>query len=122
MDHGSVFFLSSGAAATIIAKAPSWIPLVLALVVAGAKAYLMALNLDSRISTMAKLHAAWTRIANEYSRLWNHTYDDNAENHFSDIIQMENEPSELAIAGARNDQELLGKWRERVFALYHLTN
>ena len=39
---GISFFLSSGAAASIISKAPAWIPLVLALIVAASTACAMA--------------------------------------------------------------------------------
>jgi hypothetical protein len=55
---GVSFFFSSGAAATIIAKAPAWVPVLLALTVAAATAYSIGVNLDRRISTMAKLHSA----------------------------------------------------------------
>ena len=118
---GVAFFLSSGAAAALIGKLPSWIPLVSSLVVAGATAYCIAVNLDGKIATMAKLHSSWNRIAQEYSRLWSHTGDLDAEDRLDEIIEMEREPSELATTGAPNDQKLLGKWQDHVFALYHLT-
>jgi hypothetical protein len=118
---GLSFFLSSGAAATVIAKSPSWIPIVLALISAGLNAYSLAVSLDRKVGTMAKLHSAWSRIATEYDRLWNHTYEENAESELDRIIQLEKEPSELAATDAPNDQELLGKWQDRVFNMYHLT-
>jgi hypothetical protein len=70
---------------------------------------------------MAKLHSAWNRIAQEYSRLWSHTDDSDAEDRLDQIVEMEGEPSELATTGAPNNQKLLGEWQDRVFALYHLT-
>src|SRR5579862_4570910 len=76
---GSSFFLSSGAAATLISKSPAWLPLGLAVATALVNAYAMAVNLDGRIATMAKLHSAWNQIAADYDRLWNHTYDEDAE-------------------------------------------
>ncbi len=118
---GVSFFFSSGAAATIIAKAPQWVPLMLALVVAGATAYAMAVNLDRRIATMARLHSAWREIATQYDRLWNHASDEDSESQLDKIMERENEPSELATTDAPNDQKLLGKWQDRVFSLYHLT-
>jgi len=117
---GVSFFCSSGAAATIIGKAPAWVPVVLALTVAAATAYSIAVNLDRRISTMAKLHSAWNTIAAEYGRLWNHTSDGDAADQLDRIIQSEHEPSELATTEAPNDQELLGRWQDRVFQMYHL--
>ena len=117
---GVSFFFSSGAAATIIGRAPTWVPVVLALTVAAATAYSIAVNLDRRIATMAKLHSNWSKIAAEYSRLWNHTSDQDAEDQLDAIINSEREPSELATTEAPNDQELLGQWQDRVFRMYHL--
>ncbi len=119
---GASFFLSSGAAATIIAKAPTWIPAILALIAAAASAYSIATNLDGKIGTMSKLHSTWGRIMVEYERLWNHTYTENAEDELDRIIQLEEEPSELATTEGPNDEKLLGKWQERVFALRGLTD
>jgi len=119
---GIAFFLSSGAAFALIGKLPSWVPLVSSLVVAAATAYCIAVNLDGKISTVAKLHSSWNRIAQEYSRLWSHTGDQDAEDQLNQIIEMEREPSELATTGAPNDQKLLGEWQDRVFALHHLTS
>ncbi len=119
---GGSFFLSSGTAATIIANAPNWVPMILALLVAGATAYSMAVNLDRKIGTMVKLHSAWNVIAQDYDRLWNNAYSEEAEDQLDRILLAEKEPSELATTEAPNDQELLGKWQDRVFSLYHLTD
>jgi hypothetical protein len=119
---GISFFLSSGAAASIISKSPEWIPLVLALIVAASTAYAMAVNLDGKIATMIKLHSSWSVIATKYDSLWNHTYDEEAEDRLNQIIQSEREPSEIATTDAPNDQKLLGQWQARVFAMYHLTS
>lgn len=119
---GISFFLASGAAATIIAKAPNWVPIILSLLAAAASAYSMAVNLDGKILTMAKLHSAWSRIKVEYERLWSRTNREDAESQLDRIIQLEEEPSELATTSAPNDQKLLGKWQDRVFALRGLTD
>jgi uncharacterized membrane protein YecN with MAPEG domain len=118
---GVSFFLSSGAAAAIIGKAPSYVPVVLAFVVALCSAYSMAVNLDTRILTLAKLHAAWWQIATRYTRLWNHTGDEDADEQLGAIIDLEQEPSTLAATSAPNNETLLGKWQDRVFAMYHLS-
>ena len=118
---GLSFFLSSGAAASIISKAPDWIPLTLALIVAATTAYAMAVNLDGKIATMAKLHSSWKRIAAEYDRVWNHAYDEGVEEQLDRTIVSEREPSELATISAPNNQKLLGEWEDRVFAMYHLS-
>jgi hypothetical protein len=118
---GTSFFLSSGAAASIIGKLPQLVPLVLSGGVALASAYSMAVGLDRKIGTMAKLHSAWSQIALDYDRLWNHTNDDDAEAQFDQVIRREKDPSELAATEAPNDQELLGRWQDHVFSMYHLT-
>ena len=119
---GLAFFSSSGAAATVIGRAPQYVPVILALVVAGLTAYSMAVNLDGKIMIMLKLHSSWARIASDYDRLWNHAYDPDDESQFDRIVQSEREPSELATTDAPNDQTLLGKWQDRVFSLYRLTD
>jgi hypothetical protein len=119
---GFSFFLSSGAAATIIAKAPALVPIILSLIVAASTAYAMAVNLDGKISTMSKLHSAWASINAAYEHLWNHTYDDDAESQLEKIIAMEAEPSELATTEAPNDQKLLDTWQQRVFSLNGLVD
>ena len=118
---GLSFFLASGAAASLIGKAPEFVPTVLSLVVAGMTAYSIAVGLDRKTATMAKLHSAWSRISQEYTRLWSHAGDDDAEDQLEQILEMSREPSELATTDAPNDQKLLEKWQDRVFALYHLT-
>jgi hypothetical protein len=119
---GLSFFLSSSAAATVIAKSPTWVPALLAVTVAAATAYSMSVNLDGKVGTMAKLHSAWSRIATDYDRLWNHSYAEDAGDELDRIMQSEKEPSELAATDAPNDEKLLAKWQDRVFRLYHLTN
>ncbi len=118
---GASFFLSSGAAASIIGKAPGWVPLLLALAVAVTTAYSIAVNLDRKIATLAKLHSLWGRIKTDYDRLWNHTYDADAEEELARIIQREAEPSELATTDAPNNQKLLGVWENRVLSMYHVS-
>ena len=119
---GASFFLSSGAAATVIAESPRWVPAILAIAVAVATAYSMAVNLDGKIKTMVKLYSSWDRIAADYTRLWSHTYADDAEAQMYDIMQRAKEPSELATTEAPNDRALLDKWEGRVFALHGLTD
>jgi hypothetical protein len=119
---GISFFLSSGAAATVIAQSPSWIPAALAIIAAAANAYSIAVSLDRKIGIMAKLHSAWNRIATDYERLWNHTYDPDAEAKLDEILSQEKEPSELAATDAPNNQKLMSKWQDYVFSMYHLTN
>jgi len=117
---GLTFFLSSGAAVALLAKAPTGVPVVFALIVAAASAYTIAVNLDGKIATMAKLHTAWQVIATQYDQLWNHTWAEDAEGVFYRIVERECDPSELAVAAAPNDEARMAQWQDRVFALRHL--
>jgi hypothetical protein len=119
---GLSFFLSSGAAATVIAKLPAAVPVTLSLVVAIITAYSIAINLDSKIRTMAKLHFAWNQIGNDYKRLWSHTYSEDAESEFQDLVRRESEFSELATTDAPNDPERMSHWADQVFKLRRLEN
>jgi acyl-CoA hydrolase len=120
---GVSFFLSSAAAATIIAKLPYYIPLGLSVVVALMTAYSFATDLDRRIGTAVKLHSQWHQISDQYGNLWNHTYADDAEEQFEEISARERELSELATTEMPNpDWKRLEKWQQNVFRLRHLTN
>lgn len=116
------FFLSSGAAATLIAKVPTWVPAALSVAVAAMTAYAVAVNLDSKIRTMSKLHYGWSQLGIEYTRLWNHTWEDDAETQFEVLKRRELELSELATTDAPNDPRRMSRWQDQVFKLHHLTN
>jgi hypothetical protein len=119
---GGSFFLASGAMATLIGKLPLWIPTVCSLLVALANAYSVAVNLDSKIRTMGKLHYSWQQIGNEYTSLWNHTYSDDAEQKLEDLKLRELNLSELATTDAPNDSKRLAHWQDLVFKLHRLEN
>jgi hypothetical protein len=117
---GVSFFFSSGAAAAIVGKAPAWVPLVLAVVVAAATAYAIAVGLDTKIATMAKLHSTWAEIATQYEQIWTDPMDERAADQFDVLIGREREPSDLAVTAAPNDEKRMGKWQDRVIAMRHL--
>jgi hypothetical protein len=117
---GLSFFLSSGAAATLIGKLPIWFPIVLSTAVAIITAYAVAVNLDSTIRTMAKLHYAWNQMSNDYARLWSHTYEESAEEDFADLHRRELEMSELATTDAPNDRKRLSHWQDQVLKMHRL--
>ena len=119
---GLSFFFSSGAAATLIAKLPVWFPIALSMIVAIITAYAVAVNLDSKIRTMSKLHYAWNQIGKDYRRLWNHTFSDEAEGELVDIQRREIEISELATTDAPNEPKRMLRWTNQVFKLRRLEN
>ena len=118
MITGLSFFFSSGAAASVVAKAPSWLPVVLSLVVAAATAYSIAIGLDRRISTLSKLHAEWNALSQDYDRLWNHWYESDAEAVFESLVKRGQAASLLAVTDAPYKPELMVKWGDHVYKSY----
>jgi hypothetical protein len=116
---GASFFLASGAAATIAAQAPRWVPLLFATVSAIATAYAVAVGLDTKIATFAKLHTTWQQIAGEYEWLWQHTYADGAEADLRAILAREGDPSALALSMGPYQPQLLDVWEGRVLTMRH---
>jgi hypothetical protein len=98
---GLSFFLSSGAAATIIAKAPDWVPV----------------GLDRYISSMTKLHCGWNELASAYERLWNRWRADDAERIFEELIKRGMDLSELATEMPYREK-LMDKWRDLVYSRF----
>ncbi len=117
---GVSFFLSSGAAATVLAKAPSWVPVTLSVIVALATAYSIACNLDSTMRTMAKLSHSWSELAAGYERIWCDPYSEESATLYHQLGEKERELSMLATTDAPNDQERLRKWQIHVFRLRNL--
>jgi len=117
---GVSFFLASGAAATLAGGLPHAISEILASIVAILTAYSIAVGLDRKAITMARLHHGWNEIASSCDRLWNHAYEESAESTFEDIARKERELSEVAATEAPNDPNRMDKWQEQVFRQYHL--
>lgn len=118
---GISFFLSSGVAASLFAKAPNAIALMMAsLLVALLNAYSITVALDRKIGTMLKLHSIWQGIATDYSNLWNHRDAGDAETKLDEIIKREREPSELAATEGPYKPRLMEKWQNHVLASYHI--
>jgi hypothetical protein len=112
---GIAFFFSSGAAATVVAHAPAWIPVVMSVSTAVLTAYAIAVGLDKKASTMAKLHYAWSEIENDRRLLWNHWYEEDAEARLGEINGRDLEASQTAITDAPYDKGLIHKWQIFVY-------
>jgi hypothetical protein len=117
---GLSFFLSSGAVATLVARLPIWVPMMLSGFVVVITAYSVAVSLDSKIRTMAKLNYSWSQQSADYARLWNQTYGEDAGANLDDLIRREQFLSELAATDAPYDQTRLARWQDHVFQQYHL--
>jgi hypothetical protein len=114
---GMSFFLTSGAAASLIAQAPTLIPILLSVSVALASAYSMAVGLDRRIKTLTQLHCEWNQLSAQYEHLWNHWGDDDATRILDELIKRGRDASEIATE-MPYDEKLLGKWESRVYSRF----
>ena len=100
----------------LIAKLPGYVPLVLAVIVAVATAYSLAVNLDRGIGSMTKLHCQWNQLSADYEHLWNHWQDDDSERSLlSELSRRAAEASEAAIEMPYNPDDL-DKWQKVVYA------
>ena len=119
---GISFFLSSGAAVTVAAHMPTWIPLLTAALSAAATAYSIAVGLDRKAAAMSKLQYQWSQIAPDLERLWNHWYQDDAESQLHDILKRSREASQLGSTDAPYDERRMDKWQGRVSLLHGATS
>lgn len=110
---GLSFFLSSGAAATALARMPVWVTSTSAVLAATLMAYSIAVGLDKAAPQMAKLHYAWNQLDAEYGRLWSHWYEDEAEKLFADLQSRSADVSQMS-TDAPFDENRLAKWEDRV--------
>ena len=117
---GVSFFLASGAAATLIGKAPAWLPILLSVVTALLSAYSIARGLDGATRTMGKFQFSWSELAAGYESVWNTTWADDAGTRLDQLISKENELSSQASTEAPNNTARLSYWQDQVFKQHHL--
>lgn len=113
------FFFSSAAAVTV-SKFSMWLPIAFSLIVALATAYSIAIGLESKTRTMAKLHESWHKLGQEYTELWNRTWSDEAEAVLYALMRREQELSTLATTEAPNNRKLMAESEEQIFRMHHL--
>jgi hypothetical protein len=114
---GASLFLSSGAAASILAKTDPLIPLILAALTAFLSAYSTATSLDRHVLTLSKLSGQWLQLRLEYENLWHHWYEDGAREEKLSLFRKDREASELGTTEVPYNEKLLSKWFDRVTML-----
>jgi len=115
---GLSFLLSSGAAATVAAHTSWWYPLIASAISAALSGYSIAVGLDRKAATMAKLHASWNQLHADYERLWYHWGDDDAEAQFDVVQKRDRDASETGSVEAPYDEPRIEKWAHRVYERY----
>jgi hypothetical protein len=115
---GLSFVLSSGAAATVAAHASWWYPFVSSAISAALTGYSIAVGLDRKAATMAKLHGSWNQLQADYERLWYHWGDDDAEAQFDALQKQERSASETGSVEAPYDVPRIEKWTHLVYDRY----
>ncbi len=74
-----------------------------------ATAYSVAAGLESKARTTTKLYNSWLALEQEYTRLWEETWADDAEDKLHALMHREQELSLLATTDAPNDGKALLK-------------
>jgi hypothetical protein len=115
------FLLSSGAAATVAAHASWFFPFTTAAISALLSGYSIAVGLDRKAATMAKLHSSWNELHAGYERLWYHWSDDNAEARFEELLKQDRDASETGTLEAPYDESRFDKWTHLVYERYQQT-
>lgn len=113
---GLSFVFSSGAVATVFSELGPWPPAVLGLFVALLTGYSVAVNLDQKVSLLAKLHMSWNHLSNEYERLRQHWDESEAGRTYEQLLRRAEELSGEASTGAPYKKKLVERWEEFVYA------
>lgn len=108
--------LSSGALVTIISKLPTdsaWVGPALAFVAAALSVYSLIAQNQTKQTDAAALHKGWNKLATEFRRLWDHMYDDDAE---EQLERLDAQAAELSADGLTlpYDEADMKKWGEFV--------
>ena len=118
----ATLLLSSGSAATIAARLPVGVPILMSLAAAAATAYAIAANLDTTIRSMAKFQYSWSELALAYETLWDNVWAEDAQITFESLARRERDLGELAATDAPNKQDRLAYWQDHVFKQHHLVS
>lgn len=114
------FFLASGAAATLLGKAPAWVAIALSLFSALCTAYVVATGLDRKIATLSKLQGDWSLLAIEYERIRKHPESEEAVSTYAVLTQRGVDASKLAASDTPYKKKLVDYWTEQVFKSHGL--
>jgi hypothetical protein len=111
-------FFSSGAAASILANISenfAWIRPVLAISTAAISLYSVVMQNQKFAVDASDLHSRWNRLANDYQRLWDGMYSEDAVSRLDALLARE---EELSKAGTTfpNRERLMEKWETHVIA------
>ncbi len=112
------FFLSTGAAATLIAELPSLISIIQAVIATAVTAYSIAFGLDRKVVAVSQLHSQWMNIASDYEHLYYHWSVPEAGELLNDIQQRGKQASETAAMNAPYIPKLTDHWSDHVYSRY----
>ena len=107
---------SSGAAASAFANLPNdynWIRIVLPVAAAGVSLWSLVKQYPRLATEASDLHFRWNRLANDYERLWENVYADDA---LSVLNQLDDRAAEASKAGTSFPYEpnVMRKWKDHV--------
>lgn len=117
---GASFVLSSAIVVSFLAKHP-YISTWLALLIAIAQGYVIAVSQDAKIRSLEHLHIEWLRLSNDYDRLWSHTEDTDSESRLRRYQDREIDLSASAASEVAHNERLWQKWIDIVHKKYETT-
>jgi len=97
---------SSGALATVLAKAPDQLAAAFAVIVTGLSCYLVLARNDHKAIDAADLSFRWGRLAAEYRALWMDQYDEAARSRLDDLEVRRAEISRAGTAYPNNQRRI----------------
>ena len=118
---GVSFALSSSAAASLAAKAPDWVPILTTSLSAAITAYSIAVGLDRKAATTAKLLYQWSQISTDFKTLWNHWGEDGAEERMESLLLKSRDATVSGSSDDPYDKSRIERWQERVNLLHGRT-
>jgi hypothetical protein len=111
----AVLAFSSGAVASLLATAPDSVRITLAAITAGISAYSVVMQHQKLAVDSSDLHARWNRLANDYRRLWDDMYSEEALSSLDALLRREEELSKAGTAFP-NRKRVMEKWEDHVVA------
>ena len=109
----TTLLLASGATGAAVASAPAWARVVLPLLTAFVSLYLATAHNATRSVDCADLHFRWARLADDYERLWEASYDKGALDRLNELTEKAAGVSKASTALPDKERRML-KWQRHV--------
>lgn len=107
---GVSFVFSSAAIVTMLSLLPRWPSVGISVIVALVNGYQIAVGQDAKIKTASKLYVEWSRLEQDYDRLWNNIHEADAETLLHQYLARERDLSETGATEIDHNEKRWIKW------------